>query len=306
MEATEDKDLGVEIVKIDYHVNFPAGPADPFNELNPTDPGARALYYNISTLPHTRMDGFADNTQLFSQWGENVFSRKVLALANADISAEAVLDEDSLKVTGSFSAITELEGTTLLYVAVIEEAIPVGENEGLSGRIGNNEDEFKYVLRKLLPNAAGKAYEDLGPTTPAIQTTFKFAYASPVFFKPVDDIGIVVFLQNEDTKEVYQAHLIRNIQEPGVPTGIDPERIVGIYPNPADRELRVELAIPVKKQTSILLYDQMGKLVKESGMEIGETSDIIVTENLAAGVYLIQVETPIGLVRKKIVVMHKN
>jgi hypothetical protein len=46
--------------------------------------------------------------------------------------------------------------------------------------------------------------------------------------------------------------------------------------------------------------------VEESFFEKGETTKSIGTENFAAGVYLIQIESEKGMLRRKVMVVHKN
>jgi hypothetical protein len=50
----------------------------------------------------------------------------------------------------------------------------------------------------------------------------------------------------------------------------------------------------------------MGKTVEQSFFEKGETTKTIATESLAGGVYLIQIETDKGVLRRKVMVVHKN
>jgi hypothetical protein len=308
----DDEDyLGFELVKIDYHVPFQKSGAinssdkmDPFNEVNPTDPGARALYYNLSTVPHTRIDGWVPPTDEgpFTQWGVTQYDREVLNLSEAQITATAESDNGEITVNVSFSANDDILQPTILHVAVIEETIDVTANS-LSGRILSNESKFKYVLKKLLPSASGTKYTKLDSAELVTET---FTYANPILFSPSDDLAVVVFLQDEATKKVYQSYIIRDITDPGSLTAVDAERIIGIYPNPADKEIMVELAVPVKERTPLRMYDQMGKMVRELWLEKGETTKTLVTQDYAAGMYLVQVQTPVGLVRKKVIVLHEQ
>ncbi|MEQ8425328.1 MAG: hypothetical protein RIA63_11510, partial [Cyclobacteriaceae bacterium] len=73
---------GTKLVKINYHVGFPA--VDPFNLDNPADPSARALYYNITQTPLARLDGFRNpgaNEAFFSTWGNEQYGIRTLQLA---------------------------------------------------------------------------------------------------------------------------------------------------------------------------------------------------------------------------------
>src|SRR5690606_6070057 len=74
-----DESFGSDVVKIQYHLGFPG--VDPFNEENPADPSARALYYNVSTIPEVRLDGMKGPAgSPFSQWGEAQYAQRTLDL----------------------------------------------------------------------------------------------------------------------------------------------------------------------------------------------------------------------------------
>jgi hypothetical protein len=295
---------GVELVKIDYHVAFPG--VDPINEENPSDPGARALYYNVGTVPHTRMDGNIATTPgpKFSEWGLDEFEKRVLDLATIEIKDTVKLSGSELTIEGTFKALENIAGTTLLHIAIVEKEVNIADN-GFNGRISSGHTDFKYVLRKMLPSAAGRPYTDLVQDA---EHAFKETFELPGLLLPEDNLAVIIFLQQADgEKRVYQAHMYQyDIQDPADITAVDAERMIGIYPNPADKEILVELAVPVKERTPLRMYDQMGKMVREMWLEKGETTKTLVTQDYAAGMYLVQVETPIGLVRKKVIVLHEQ
>jgi hypothetical protein len=308
-EATGE--VGDEFVKIDYHIalsNNPGASTDPFNEENPSDPGARALFYNISTVPQTRMDGTIGlEGGPFESWAAPELSRHLLDLAAASILANVTVDDGELTITGSFTPLNALPGTTNLYVAVIEENVTLDLNPSLAGRIGSGETEFGYVLRKMLPNGAGQKFIDLAQ---GAAQTFEFTWSNPRLLEPADDIAVVIFLQAEEpdqlgVRQVYQSYMVRTA-DPGTVTGIDPEKAFALYPNPADEGFTLELAQPVKERTPLQLYDQMGKVVKTTFLEKGESKKTVSTSNYAAGVYLLQLSSKENPIRKKVMIVHKN
>jgi hypothetical protein len=304
-----DGSLGDQIVKIDYHTSFPG--SDPFNQDNQADHGSRALFYNVSQVPYTVLDGqtfYTENETTFSDWAPTRFSKRILDLATAKITGSATVIDEQLVISGDILPLEEYSGATYLHVAVIEKQITVSENEVLAdGRITTGEQEFKYVLRKLLPNANGKRFEQgtLSTTTP---TPYSYIMTDFELYNEGGDLQVVVFLQDEDTKVIHQAYLIGDITEPtNSVVGInDPEFAISLYPNPADKDFTIQLSKPVKANTPLLMYDQLGHVVKETVFEKGESSKVVNTSTLAAGVYLIKVDTPEGSVIKKLMVVHNN
>ena len=66
-----------------------------------------------------------------------------------------------------------------------------------------------------------------------------------------------------------------------------------------DQQMTIILPEPAKQRAALQLFDQMGKLVHETRLEKGESEKTIATNALAAGVYLIQIDSPKGALRKK-------
>ncbi|HYC84253.1 MAG TPA: PKD domain-containing protein, partial [Chryseosolibacter sp.] len=296
-----DTRIGIELVKIDYHVAFPDGPTpDPFNELNPSDPGARALYYNVSELPRTHLDG--SDAGSFEQWSSK-FSKIVLDLAQVEIDPVVEVENDSVKISGTFTALHDLGGSNLLHIAVVEENIDVALNSSLTSRIASGETQFRYVLKKLLPSAAGTK---VGALKKDSVYSFEAVYTNPQVFANANDLAVVVFVQHETSRNVYNAAIVRNVSDPGVNVGVDPEIRVGLYPNPADEEFFLDLGRQVSKRTPVLLFDQMGKIVKETYVDKGQRSTTIGTATFAAGVYVIHVQSEHGLIVKKVMVVHQH
>jgi hypothetical protein len=295
-----------EIVKIDYHVAFPG--TDPFNATNPADPGARALYYGVSTLPQARLDGSAYSTPStdFSDWGPFNFGQRILELANAQINiSPATVADGEMTFTVDFTPYQDLmQGRTILHVAVVEDSIPVNINSSL-GPIGSNESQFRYVLKKMLPNAAGTIFTNLSRNVSS--GPLEFTWSPGKLYAPNDDIAIVAFLQDEMSRKVYQAEIRRSVTDPELVTGIEDISIsFKVYPSPADQELNIELPQAFSEQSQLQMFDQLGKVVTQSTFEKGQKNKTINTSDLTGGVYLIQINTVKGILRRKVMVMHNH
>lgn len=79
-----------------------------------------------------------------------------------------------------------------------------------------------------------------------------------------------------------------------------------IYPNPVNDQLKVDLWIPQDSDLEIKVYDQTGKavLIQPFGdfKTKGSYSELIETNSLAAGQYVLQIMTTSGVISKKFVV----
>ncbi|HYG04456.1 MAG TPA: Ig-like domain-containing protein [Chryseosolibacter sp.] len=307
------------IVKINYHTAFPS--SDPFNLENQSDNGSRALYYNITSVPQTRLDGIVPADAVnspFNEWGSSLFDQHILDLASATITPDDVqVSGGIITVRGAVKALQGLPETALLHVVMLEEDVKVADNPTLAGRVNEAEETFNYVMRKMLPSALGTPLSEFNNGEPLKEgDVIRFgdngalSWSKPQLFGGTeDDLGVVIFIQDEITKTVYQSILINDILDPDDEdvVGIeDPEHGFSVYPNPADQSFIIQLPKPVTKRSLIRLYDQVGKVVTETSLERGESKKSVSTTALAAGVYMLQVETDNGMITQKVMIVHKQ
>jgi hypothetical protein len=94
---------------------------------------------------------------------------------------------------------------------------------------------------------------------------------------------------------------------PGIVTGIETpfDNIVKLYPNPADAQLNIILPAPVAEATPVSMFDTFGKAVYHGTFQPGEHMKAITSKSLSTGVYLIQLSTPQGTIRKKAMIVHE-
>lgn len=297
----------LEVVKVNYHVAFPG--QDPFNQLNPDDPGARALYYGISSIPQARLDGSNSLTSstLFSQWGQAQFDARVLDLANADISINidrSNPEADSIRV--DFTPSIDVAEPVLLHVLVLEREVLTSLNNGL-GPITTSETSFDYVLRRMLPNAAGTKFATI-QNGQSYSVSVPWADGAAFAHNTNDNMVVVVFLQNESSRIVYQSAIERDLTDPKVITAVEQPGDLSFeaYPNPADQELVVTLPRAATAATPVRLYDQLGKTVIESSFEKGEQTKQLAIDRFASGIYILKIDTPEGVWMKKVMISHRQ
>lgn len=289
---------GNETAKIQYHIGFPG--ADPNFQVNTVDPSARAGYYGIpyvdQYIPRGYIDGFSNGRLDQPAWIESRFNKQ--ALKNSPytlaVSTLPANDPNYLKVSVSVTALVNIPASRkpLLQIAVVEKTV------------GNNE----FILRKLISSAAGRLLPPMPQSTTLIVTDSMRIENNQI---DVTDLAIIAFVQDEVTKEIYQSGLDinpTNLPNPSVTTSIvDLMESIQLYPNPANEGFIVELPIKPESQLSVNLIDQLGRPVQELFFEKGEQRKSISTQNLSEGIYIVQIGTgKAGVVRKKILVVHKN
>lgn len=308
----------VDYVKLNYHTSFPAN--DPFNLDNPSDPSGRALYYNVATTPVSRMDGFAGNQvtsisgNLLSDWGKSGYDQRTLDLAEAKlkfVQADASNADGEFRIQVKVSAISPLAAdTTVLHVVLAERGAI-----SLSPATPSGETTFEYVVKKMLPNASGTKLPNALDADPLTETdssyTFDLLSWVPVNLRnPANDMVVIAFLQNAETKKVLQAATVAINDPANVITAIDdpmdPEKI-SVYPNPADEALHVVLPVPTTTDIQVRLADQMGRLTHQLVVPKGEQQVTLQTGSNSAGVYILLMDLGNGKVaRRKVIINHNE
>ncbi|MFZ2904984.1 MAG: Ig-like domain-containing protein [Cyclobacteriaceae bacterium] len=290
-------DLNNETAKIQYHLGFPQN--DQYYLGNPADPSARAAYYGIpfndQNMPRGYIDGYSEGKFSQPSWINNRTSKQSLKTSEFTLTVASLpADPSYLKVSASITALSFIPATArpVLHLAVLEKT--VGDNQN--------------VLRSLIPSALGHLLP-----TPINQSVLINIIDSVRIEDPtidLSDLALVAFIQDERTHEVYQAAFDNN--PTNLPTVItsteDPQYAekVHLYPNPANREVNIELPAAVTRETSVSLLDAQGRTVVHSTVGAGERRKTISTADLAGGVYIIQLPDPAGgLVRKKVMVVHQ-
>ena len=177
-------------------------------------------------------------------------------------------------------------------------------------------DTVEFVVKKMLPSAAGTVF---GTVTTGADLAFKDSISFPTIaylpdasrlYDDPNDIAIAVFLQQSTPPyEVYQVELMDSIADPTAVTGLEPlaAEQVKVYPNPAHREMTVQLPGPLSKPAALTMIDQTGRQVVRSSMTEGSDRQTINVTDLSSGVYILTVDMGSGvLTRKKVMVVHQD
>jgi hypothetical protein len=175
------------------------------------------------------------------------------------------------------------EENVTLYIAITAKEIK------LDNATPNGEKTFINVFRKMIPDAGGidlKKVWSKGDIVPVAEKTWTIEKVYNA-----SDIMVIAYVQNNITKEVYQAELkAQNIGVVGI------ENISGrtapqfaIYPNPAASRLSVTFGTPTEANTNIWIYDFTGTILKMYKTGPGQEEYTINGLDLQNGIYLIRV-----------------
>lgn len=290
----------IELVKVEFHTNFPG--YDTLNRINIPMNNSRAAFYGITSAPTLRIDGKVGSGPL-ATWITDLYDQRVLDPSPVKIDiASPVKDGDVVKVnvsvTNTTSTPLDLKNANV-FVVVVEKSITSQPWLGT----GNN-TEFKYVAKEILPTPSGV---NIGQVLSS-----GASFNIPELTWSQRDLitsgqgALVVFVQDiTGERGVYQAKFYDNPVEPDVITGVEPlfaDQVV-IYPNPADKNITVQLPSIARENVPVKMFDINGSEVYRGDFEKGQQTKLITTENMIGGVYLLQINSG-GVVRRKVMILH--
>lgn len=290
-----------EIVNIQYHTKFPG--EDVLNQDNNAAPSARALYYGVAVTPRTVLDGTVRDS-VFSIYAQNDYSRRTLEAAPFNIALDfAGSSPSTLKVQATINTMMTIARPVIVHMVVIEKQIAGVGNTGLT---------FRNVVKKMLPSAAGTLVDwTVGKSNEVITQSWEMAN---VYNN--QQVAVVVFVQDDATKEVYQAIMgdptsfLRTggtNENQGITkvTGIadDWAKDFVIYPNPATTKVYVGYtSYSLKKTSPVTIYSQLGQVIDQKVITRGSKGIVIDTRNWSEGIYYVEFTGLDGeIIRRKLV-----
>jgi len=291
-----------ELVKLQYHHASARNdyPLDELHKDNPIDQNARAAFYGVTNPVRAFVDGgfgqTSTNATFQSPALETYFSLRSLVTSPVDIAIDFVsepADRLNVKATVQATSAVGLPGQYNVFIAIAEQEIL----------------EQSYVLRKFLPDASGTPLTSLTAADPAqeITASYDMRHVTRLASGEFAPFAVIVFVQDLQTKDILQTIMRQDgIASPGIVTGIETpfDNILRMYPNPADEVINIILPAPVTKETPVKLFDHFGKEIFSGTFRAGEHMKTLRTKEFSAGVYLIQLSTPEGIVRKKAIIVH--
>lgn len=289
-----------EIVKVQYHTPFPGD--DAINQLSPQMHNARTAFYGITEAPTARLDGIARQGNL-NTWIADLYDDRVLTPSELKITITSTkvgeVVEIVTTVQNTSGQIAKIGGAHL-FTTIVEKSIT---DPSLLGSSGNA--EFVFVAKQMLPSPSGIMI----PNDLAAGQTYT---APKIIWDLKNGDAIVVSVQSIEgnNKEVHQAQIALNPPQPDIVTGIEDwitSEVVEIYPNPANESFVIELPGKAESRLPVSILDQVGRPVQEASFDKGEQIKTVRTQDLAGGIYIVQIGAgKSGVIRKKVMVVHKN
>jgi hypothetical protein len=280
---------------------------DPYYNDNPGDAGSRLLFYGLSRAPYTFIDGGADkkNYATLFDWviaslDSNDVNRRSLINPYFNISLHGSVAAGVLSVSGRFNALRAVDESNItLYLAVTQK-----RSTGAPGGMG--ETQYYNVFRKFIPDAGGIAMKRVWALNETDTLTEKSWVITNI--PSSSNIEVIAFLQNNITKQVYQAE---SVMCNNISVGIS-DLFAGnsdgfaLYPNPASSKLTIVFENPLKSDTDIKIFDYSGTLVRTYKTGTGGSDYTIEDLGLKSGLYLVRISSgDVNYGFKKLIVSEK-
>lgn len=260
---------------IKYQQNFPP-PGDPYFQAAAND---RRNYYDIGGIPAIDTNGaLVGGSVAFSQFDFNQMELESTQLKINDL--QAIYNEDSIvQINGSLLPIINYSAGLKLHAVVVEKV--THNNTG-----NNTETEFHNVMMAMIPGSSGSV---LGALTQNSSSNFsKSINMNTTFVEEMDDLAVVVFVQDDNSKEIIQSKMIDVVFQSNASINkLTNEKIkIDFYPNPADDKLNLNLSHSLTN-VEINIIDASGKIVKSYNMN-GSFKTMEISD-LESGIYQLKI-----------------
>ncbi len=172
-----------------YPENFP-GNGDPYYY---PEVGVRDNYYNVPWVPYVLLDGVPQDGALTQE----AFDAELEKQALAEIRGAFDVEGNHIIVTADLMAYAKLENV-VAYVTVNEKTT--------MGNVGTNgETSFHHILMKMLPNASGNTLTINAGEYERLEFDVDL---SSTYVEEMNDLEVAVWLQQYNTKDVYNSHFL--------------------------------------------------------------------------------------------------
>jgi len=196
-----------QVVALKYQTSFPG--FDPMNEHNPDEVLIRRQYYGVTGVPNVYLNGedAGLSSDVTAAQVNNAYQETTPL--EMELSHSLTEDLDSISITCLIRNVAEDSfdvADAVLHVAIVEEALEFPIPPG-----STDEQDFYSVMRKMLPNVGGT---ELGLIPGGDSAVVTIDAPLPDYIYDYSQIGAVAFVQDDASKEMFQATLSESLGKP--------------------------------------------------------------------------------------------
>ena len=176
-----------------YPMNWPA-PGDPYYT---EETGDKRFYYNISSAPELYLDGSFYGTKYINN---DDFSNRYNEPALANVRGAFSVNGNTINIIADFMTYFNADNVKA-YISVNEKtttgnSVPTEDH-------GNGETEFHHIMMKMLPDANGNTLNIKAGEYQRLEFSYDMA---KTFMEDINDLEVALWLQNDETKEIFNSH----------------------------------------------------------------------------------------------------
>ena len=191
--ANEDNQGKYSLIR--YQMDWPSDGDPYFTEEGDT----RRAYYSVNAIPMVRRNGFSDGSSNGFLVSQDSFDQGVSEKTYITLDALGYYENNNVTIDTKISANLYESSDMVAHIVVFE-------NTTYDNATTNGETEFHNVMMKMLPDATGTSLDGISYQAPVFIT--ESHDMSTTFVEEMDDLGVVVFVQNNVTKEVEQSIML--------------------------------------------------------------------------------------------------
>lgn len=273
---------GIDAYSIQYHTSFPG--ADTMNMRNPQDPATRVLYYGVGTVPECIMDGGVDPQYKydFVNRHPNMEDVNLRSLIDPDFDLEITSQYNVPLISGNVKVKPRKDMANRnisLYIAVVED---------VTVQNGNTTVVYYNVLKKFLPTAGGTPLKANWTNNEVV--TIEYFWDSQFVYNS-DKVKIIAYIQDEQTREVFQVNMLKVSPVVSVRpvTDFNNRLITRLYPNPVVNTATIEFNEALQKDLMTQIVDKNGRILNTTILQKGISEYIADFTGYPNGLYFIQI-----------------
>lgn len=285
-----------DVLMLAFHAPFPYNDSMYFENAFQSD--QRIDYYGVFGVPTSRVDGNYFSGNLVPVLATTITNRAAIAPRYSISFNNSTISDKTVNVTISFTSIDAANSGEPLRAMVVVAEKNVLKSSYAASPGNNSETQYPWVVRRMLPDDTGT---DLQNTELNGSDNITLTWTADNL-KDLNQMRVIAFVQNMETKEVYQAE----ISTPQITTGnytplTAANLLFELLPSITGSNFSVQFNSP-QQDKLLKVLDARGRIVYE--VQTTETLLSVDTDTFPTGMYLVQVSDTKFSATKKLMVIN--